>query len=186
MSAPSHPSRRNFLRRATTLTLATGLPVLSAPALAGIKAHPRDVAFNHTHRPDRVSLVYAHGERYLPPALNRLNHFLRDHYTQAVGTMDPQLYDLLNQIAGQLKTDIPFDVISAYRDPFTNERLRTTRGGGVAKRSLHMDGKAMDIRLPGVPLAELRDAALSLNAGGVGYYPKSQFVHIDTGRVRSW
>ena len=186
MSAPPHPSRRSFLRRVATLSLASTLPVISAPVLAGFKLQPRDVALNHTHRPDRLSLVYARGDQYLPRALNQLNFFLRDHYTETVGTMDPQLYDIMNQISQLLKTDIPYDVISAYRDPFTNERLRTTRGGGVAKRSLHMEGKAMDIRLPGVPLAELRDAALEVNAGGVGYYPGSQFVHIDTGRVRSW
>ena len=77
-------------------------------------------------------------------------------------------------------------MISGYRDPQTNERLRKTRGGGVAKRSLHMEGQAIDVRLPGVPLAELRDAAISLKAGGVGYYPKDQFIHVDTGRVRTW
>ncbi|MBC2768310.1 YcbK family protein [Pusillimonas minor] len=186
MSTPPHPARRSFLRRAASITLAAGLPVLSAPALAGIRIYPRHVAFNHTHRDDRLSLVYAHGDRYLPPALDRLNVFLRDHYTQAIGTMDPLLYDQLDRIRKLLNTDIPYDVISAYRDPQTNERLRTTRGGGVAKRSLHMDGKAIDIRLPGIPLAEVRDAALSLNAGGVGFYPRDQFVHIDTGRVRSW
>ena len=77
-------------------------------------------------------------------------------------------------------------IISGYRSAHTNETLRTTRGGGVARRSLHMDGKAIDVRLPGIPLAGLRDAALTLQAGGVGYYPKEQFVHLDTGRVRSW
>ncbi len=186
MSAPPHASRRSFLRRVASIALASGLPVISAPVLAGLKPQPRDVALNHTHRPDRLSVVYARGDTYLPTALDRLNFFLRDHYTENVGTMDPQLYDILNQISRLLKTDIPYDIISGYRDPFTNERLRTTRGGGVAKRSLHMDGKALDIRLPGVPLTELRDAALEINAGGVGYYPRSQFVHIDTGKVRNW
>ena len=100
--------------------------------------------------------------------------------------MDPTLFDVLHRITLALNTQTSFQVISGYRSAKTNDRLRTTRGGGVAKRSLHMDGKAIDIRLPGVPLAELRDAALSLKAGGVGFYPRDQFVHIDTGRVRSW
>ena len=85
-----------------------------------------------------------------------------------------------------LRTDLAYHIISGYRDPNTNERLRTTRGGGVAKTSLHMQGRALDIRMPGVPLDELRDAALELKAGGVGYYSSDRFVHIDTGRVRSW
>ena len=77
-------------------------------------------------------------------------------------------------------------MISGYRCPATNTTLRNTRGGGVARRSLHMDGKAIDVRLPGVPLADLRDAALSLGMGGVGFYPREQFVHVDTGPVRRW
>jgi uncharacterized protein YcbK (DUF882 family) len=100
--------------------------------------------------------------------------------------MDPQVFDLLHRVRQVLGAERPFEVISGYRDPHTNERLRQTRGGGVARRSLHMDGRAIDVRLPGVPLADLRDAALSLRSGGVGYYPGSQFVHLDTGRVRSW
>jgi uncharacterized protein YcbK (DUF882 family) len=132
--------------------------------------------------------VYATGEQYVPQALGSLNHFLRDHYSGEVGQMDPQLFDLLHGVRQALttRTQLSYQIISGYRGPITNERLRTTRGGGVAKHSLHLEGKAIDIRLPGVPLAELRDAALSLKAGGVGYYPGEQFVHIDTGRVRRW
>ncbi len=100
--------------------------------------------------------------------------------------MDPALYDLMHRIRAELKARRPYQIISGYRSPRTNERLRVKGGGGVAKRSLHMEGQAIDLRIPGVPLAELRDVALSLKAGGVGYYPGSQFVHIDTGRVRSW
>ena len=99
--------------------------------------------------------------------------------------MDPRLYDMLHAISIACGGDT-FEIISGYRSPATNERLRTTRGGGVAKQSLHTQGKAVDIRMTGVPLAELRDAAKSLQAGGVGYYPRDNFVHIDTGRVRYW
>ena len=121
-----------------------------------------------------------------PEGLGRLNVFLRDHSRGQVGVMDPQLFEQLHQVRTLLGARMPYQVISGYRSPRTNEHLRQTRGGGVATRSLHMDGRAIDIRLPGVPLAELRDAALSLQAGGVGYYPGEQFVHLDTGRVRRW
>lgn len=185
-SATPALSRRTFLRRTGALSLLSAIPAISTPAVAGIRVFERNIAFDHTHTHEKVKLVYALNDDYLPPALQRLNVFLRDHYSGAVGTMDPALYDQLNQIRTLLSVKRSFEVISGYRDPETNEHLRKTRGGGVAKRSLHMQGKAIDVRLPGVPLAELRDAAISLRAGGVGYYPKSQFIHVDTGRVRTW
>jgi len=148
----------------------------------------RALAFDHTHTRERISLVYAVDGQYVPDALSTLNRFLRDHYSGSVGQMDPQLFDLLHGVRRALggQSLAAFQVISGYRCPETNDHLRNARGGGVAKRSLHMEGKAIDVRIPGVPLAELRDAAASLQAGGVGYYPREQFVHIDTGRVRSW
>lgn len=163
------------------LGLAGRLARASAPSV-------RSLMLDHTHTRERIELVYAAGEQYLPQALGSLNHFLRDHYSGEVGLIDPQLFDLLHKVRQTLGSRVPlsYHIISGYRGPLTNARLRDTRGGGVAKRSLHMDGKAIDVRLPGVPLDELRDAALSLKAGGVGYYPRDQFVHIDTGRVRTW
>lgn len=148
----------------------------------------RSLAFDHTHTRERINLVYAVDGDYVPDALTSLNRFLRDHYSGTIGNMDPQLFDLLHQVRLALggKSLSAFEVISGYRCPETNDHLRNSRGGGVAKRSLHMEGKAIDVRIPGVPLAELRDAALSLQGGGVGYYPREQFVHIDTGRVRAW
>lgn len=141
---------------------------------------------DHTHTHEKVKLVYAVGRSYVPDALQHLNHFLRDHYTDTVGHMDPKLYDIMHRLRLALKVNLPFHIISGYRSPHTNAMLRARGGGGVARRSLHMEGQAIDLRLPGVPLAELRDAALSLQAGGVGFYPNSRFVHIDTGAVRSW
>lgn len=176
------PARRRFLRH--SLAAAT-LPAALLPARARAAA-PRSLAMVHTHTGEHIDIVYATGERYETPALGRLDHFLRDHYSGEVGHIDPALHDLLHAVRRTLGTERAFHVISGYRCPATNERLRTTRSGGVAKRSLHMDGRAIDVRLPGVPLAELRDAALSLKAGGVGYYASSQFVHLDTGRVRRW
>ena len=185
---PLQPSRRSFLHRSAQAMLLGG-----ALGLAGKRARAsvpgvRSLMLDHTHTRERIDLVYASGEQYLPQALGSLNHFLRDHYSGEVGQIDPQLFDLLHNVRQVLGSGVPlsYQIISGYRGPLTNARLRATRGGGVAKHSLHLEGKAIDIRLPGVPLAELRDAALSLKAGGVGYYPRDQFVHIDTGRVRTW
>jgi uncharacterized protein YcbK (DUF882 family) len=162
--------------------------LIQTPASALMQTSSRSLAFDHTHTRERINLVYAVDGDYVPDALTSLNRFLRDHYSGTVGRMDPQLFDLLHQVRLALggKSLSAFEVISGYRCPETNDHLRNSRGGGVAKRSLHMEGKAIDVRIPGVPLAELRDAAMSLQAGGVGYYPREQFVHIDTGRVRNW
>ncbi|MBL8351663.1 MAG: DUF882 domain-containing protein [Burkholderiaceae bacterium] len=187
MSACTPPSdRRRFFRQGARWAAAAGsLPALAtAPARAA--PAERMLALSHTHTGERLQLVYAQADRYLPEALGSLNHFLRDHYSGEVGLIDPRLFDLLHRLRSVLGSSDSFEVISGYRCPTTNQRLRQTRGGGVASHSLHMDGRAIDLRLRGVPLAELRDAALSLRAGGVGFYPREQFVHIDTGRVRSW
>lgn len=180
---PQH-ARRRLLRQGAGLATAALAGSLSLPARA--RAVPRALGLVHTHTRETIDLVYAVGPTYDPVALGSLNHFLRDHYSGQVGRIDPQLHDLLHAVRQALGTDRAYEVISGYRAPATNAHLKATRGGGVATRSLHMDGRAVDVRLPGVPLAELRDAALSLKAGGVGYYPRDQFVHIDTGRVRHW
>jgi uncharacterized protein YcbK (DUF882 family) len=187
---PQRPARRRFLRHglrhgATLSAVAAALPALALPARASV-APARELALNHLHTHEAIEIVYARGARYLPEALGSLDHFLRDHYSGAVGRIDPKLHDLLHAVRQVLGTERPFHVISGYRAPATNAHLKATRGGGVATRSLHMDGRAIDVRIPGVALADLRDAALSLQAGGVGYYPREQFVHIDTGRVRRW
>jgi uncharacterized protein YcbK (DUF882 family) len=179
------PARRGFLRRSAQLLLAGSAAPLASPAMAAAP-EARALSFNNTHTNERIALVYALGEQFVPQALNHLNHFLRDHYSGEVGLIDPQLFDLLHRVRQELGADQPFEVISGYRTAATNSLLRNTRGGGVAKHSLHMEGKAIDVRLPGVPLADLRDAALSLRGGGVGFYPREQFVHVDTGRVRTW
>ena len=176
------PARRRFLVGGASLLAAGALPV-RARANAPDR---RELEFFNTHTHERLDLVYAVGGQYLDGPLGRLNRFLRDHYSGEVGQMDPLLFDQLHQVRALLGADIPYEVISGYRCPQTNARLRHGGGGGVARKSLHMEGRAIDVRLPGVPLAELRDAALSLQAGGVGFYPDQQFVHIDTGRVRRW
>jgi uncharacterized protein YcbK (DUF882 family) len=180
------PARRQLLRQTSRWALAgAAWPLLALPVRAA-SADARSLQLDHTHTGEKISLVYASAGQYLPQALQQLNHFLRDHYTGEVGTIDPGLLDLLHAVQVSLGAPQPFQVISGYRCPQTNDRLRSTRGGGVAKRSLHMDGKAIDVRIPGVPLTDLRDAALTLKTGGVGTYMRDQFVHVDTGRVRSW
>jgi uncharacterized protein YcbK (DUF882 family) len=176
-------SRRRFLRQG--LGAAVAAPLLALPRHVWA-APQRALAFDHLHTHERIDLVYATGADYLPEALGRLDHFLRDHYSGDVGHIDPGLHDVLHALRRVLGTERPYQVVSGYRSPLTNAHLKATRGGGVATRSLHMDGRAIDVRLPGVSLADLRDAALSLQAGGVGFYPREQFVHIDTGRVRRW
>lgn len=178
-------ARRRFLRGGARLAAVGTLPLWSHAARASAAA-PRSLAMLHTHTQERIELVFAVGERYVPEALGRLNHFLRDHYTGEVGVIDPQLFDLMHGVQQALGAERVFEIISGYRCLSTNARLRDTRGGGVAKQSLHMQGRAIDVRLPGVPLDELRDAALSLRGGGVGYYASSRFVHLDNGRVRRW
>ncbi len=184
MTQDNLSTRRRFLARGGTLA-ASALALPAMPALAAAPASRR-LAMVHTHTSERLDLVYAVGDRYVPAALSTLNRFLRDHYSGEVGQIDPQVLDLLHALHRDLDSDQPIQIISGYRCPSTNSRLRRGRGGGVATRSLHMQGKAIDIRLSGVPLADLRDAARSLRAGGVGYYPREQFVHVDTGRVRDW
>ena len=187
-----NPQRRLFLGRSLGAAHVAAAAVLLPGAGRALAAAPassvdaRQLAFNHLHTNERIALIYARGAQFVPPALNSLNHFLRDHYSGDVGVIDPELFNLLHSVRLELGTEQPFDVISGYRSPHTNETLRTTRGGGVAKRSLHMDGKAIDVRLPGVALTDLRDAAIGLQLGGVGFYAQDNFVHIDTGRVRSW
>ncbi len=187
MIQPASPlARRHFLRRTVQLGAAAVIPAFSVRTALASVPDGRGLALVHTHTHEKIDLVYADRENYLPSALGSLNRFLRDHYTGDIGRMDPQLYDQLHQVQLLLGSKRAFEVISGYRCPATNANLRNTRSGGVAKKSLHMQGRAIDVRLPGVPLAELHEAALSLRGGGVGFYPRDQFVHLDTGLVRNW
>ena len=177
-----HLARRRFLRHSAGLAAGSLLPLAGARASA---PDGRALSFVHTHTRARIQLVYAVSDTYVPDALTSLNRFLRDHYSGEIGAIDPRLFDLLHQVQVLVGGTRPFEVISGYRCSTTNATLRETRGGGVAKNSLHMEGRAIDVRLPGVSLTDLRDAAVSLKLGGVGYYA-GQFLHLDTGRVRRW
>ena len=185
MTQPLKHPRRLFLSHAARLAIAGAVLPIARPALASLPG-ARSLEFDHTHTGERISVVFAVGNHYVPDALSLVNRFLRDHYSGEVGQIDPQLLDLLFKTRQELGCDQPFHVISGYRCATTNSRLRNTRGGGVARQSLHMHGQAIDIRIPGVALSDLRDAAMSLNAGGVGFYPRDKFVHLDTGKVRYW
>jgi uncharacterized protein YcbK (DUF882 family) len=151
---------------------------------------PREykLRFYHTHTNERLEIVYRRGDTYLPTALARLDYFLRDHRTGDVRHFDPRLFDLLHDLTESLHdAGGEIDVICGYRTPWSNEFLRTRSAhSGVAEHSLHMQAEAIDIRLPGIPTSQLRDAALRLGRGGVGYYSASNFVHVDVGRVRRW
>jgi len=140
----------------------------------------------NTHTGERINIVFRQGERYIPGALAKLDYFLRDHWTGDVRHFDPRLYDILSDLSvsvGHPGTEI--DIVCGYRTPSTNASLRA-RTAGVAKKSLHIQAQAIDLRMPGVNTLTLRHAALALARGGVGYYPHSDFIHVDTGRVRQW
>ena len=150
--------------------------------------HEYRLRFYHTHTGDRLDVIYRRGDHYIPQALDELDHYLRDHRTGDVHHFDPHLFDLLYDLTASLgDSGGEIDVICGYRTPWSNEFLRTRHPHtGVAEHSLHMQAEAIDIRLPGIPTSELRDAALRLHRGGVGYYRSSDFVHVDVGRVRQW
>jgi uncharacterized protein YcbK (DUF882 family) len=172
--------RRAFLAGAVSAT------AFARPALASIGG-ARRLAFDNLHTGERLSLEYWTQGAYVPAALASINHLLRDFRTGDVHAMEPRLLDLLNLLQTRLETNAPFAVISGYRSPATNTALRALhRHSGVASKSLHMQGMAIDIRVPGRALETVHKAALTLRAGGVGYYPQSDFVHVDVGRIRTW
>ncbi|WP_298036766.1 DUF882 domain-containing protein [uncultured Desulfuromonas sp.] len=184
---PERISRRKFLRLGMMTAAGLALPLPALARFPGPVVVEKTLSLYNTHTGETLnSAVYWAEGRYLPEALTSISHLLRDHRANEATAMDPQLFDLLYALSRQMETSEPFHVISGFRSPVTNDQLRRQGGGGVAKYSLHMDGKAVDLRLPGRNLAALRRAAMSLNGGGVGYYPRSQFVHVDTGRVRTW
>jgi uncharacterized protein YcbK (DUF882 family) len=138
------------------------------------------------HTGERLDIVYRYGDRYDPNALAQINFYLRDYRTGDVREYDPRVFDLLHDLSTSLgRPNAEINVVCAYRTPRTNEYLRS-HGHGVAQHSLHMQAMAIDIRIPGVSTTELRDAALELHRGGVGYYAASSFVHVDVGRIRRW
>jgi len=173
-------SRRDFIRK---LGVAAAAGVLGRQAQAAPAV--RELGFLSLHTGEKVRAPYWEMGRYLPDALHEINHVLRDHRANVVHVIDTNLLDLLHRLQLSMGNTRAFEVISGYRAPASNEMLRV-RSGGVAQGSLHLQGKAIDIRLPGSDLLQLHKAACALKGGGVGLYRESNFIHVDTGRVRYW
>jgi uncharacterized protein YcbK (DUF882 family) len=158
---------------------------LGAVAAGAAAAAPRTLRFVNTHTDERLTATYFDGVDYDRARLKQLDHLLRDFRNGEVHPIDPGLFDLLHAVQGIAGGDAPFEVISAYRSPATNAMLRG-HSSGVAEHSQHLLGKAIDVRLRGLATSDLHRIGLGLARGGVGYYPASDFVHFDTGPVRSW
>ena len=176
-------NRRKFLHYSSAATVAS---IFSPLIHANTKlTSEKTLSFINLHTDEALSCCYWADGKYNPSGLAEINHILRDHRANEMIDIDTKLLDLLYILHQAVDSNSPFHVISGYRSPYTNNKLRK-QDKGVAKRSLHMQGKAIDIRLPDVELKHLRDTAISLQAGGIGYYSKSNFIHIDIGKPRSW
>lgn len=169
--------RRSFLKGSVAFAAAVSTPAFAC-------TNERVLQLYNTHTGESIrSVFWAEGD-FIPEALSDLNKILRDHRNDQIAVIDPQLLLLLEQVSDKFGKQ-PLHIISGYRSPESN-RMLAERSGGVAKHSMHIDGKAIDIRIPGCDLSRVHRAALAARGGGVGYYPSSQFVHMDTGRLRSW
>ncbi len=178
-------SRRRFLKFGTVGLLSAAIPGRAIAAVQEIWTPERSLAFYNTHTAEKLDVVYWAQGKYRKQALAEIDHILRDHRTGEVKPIDTRLLDLAHALGKSLGVRGPFHVISGYRSPKTNAILRAN-GNGVASKSLHLQGKALDIRLPGCDLSTLRRAAIDLKGGGVGTYRGPNFVHIDVGRIRYW
>jgi len=188
--SPLAIDRRSFLKTGSLALLAAptvlkAAAAENAPASPLLKLSDRSLSFHNLHTSETLKTVYWEQGEYIPGALADINRLLRDHRTGDEHDIEPRLLDMMCDLRLRLETTEPLQIISGYRSPKTNAMLHAN-SDGVAERSLHMDGKAADIRIKGRSLANLRKAALAMKAGGVGYYPASDFVHVDVGRVRSW
>lgn len=187
---PDRLNRRTFLGLGAAAAATALVPTPAFATSRGASKQPaeRVLSFFNTHTGERLRTAYCCEGVYQPEALAEINHILRDFRRDEIKPIDTKLLDLLHELGGTLHVDQPFHIISGYRSPATNQMLRA-RGGassGVASKSLHTVGKAIDIRVPAVKLDHLRRAARALKLGGVGYYPSANFVHVDVGRVRFW
>ena len=187
MTAPRAASRPGLFgrRRAIGLGVAAAILSLTRRATARIKAPPRHIHLINPHTGENFRDIYHENGAYVPDALRQLNLLLRDHANDKVHSIDPALIDLLADLKRRIDLTQPFHVVSAYRSPETNAAARR-RNRNVARNSLHMHGKAVDVAVPDLNIQVLRRAAIALEAGGVGAYPHANFVHLDVGPVRTW
>lgn len=181
----SNVDRRHFLRTGLAVSGAIAGGITSPTLLANTALPDRRLYLQNMHTGESVNTVYFSQGEYLTDALDEISSVMRDHRRNEILPMDPVLLDVLHSVHALVKAPYGIELFSGYRSPATNEALRANNGG-VAKKSFHMYGKAADIRIPGVELKHVRDAALTLRGGGVGYYRSSGFVHVDTGKVRTW
>ena len=181
-------SRRNFLRMGAGVAVAVmASPVLTRSVSANTVRGERSLSLYNIHTGESLNTVYWQDGIYIPDEMASISHILRDRRNGEMEQMDIRLIDMLSELHNKVDGKQAFQVISGYRSPASNNRLRKASAkGGVAKKSLHMQGRAMDIRLPKVQLAHLHKAAVQMKKGGVGYYPRDGFIHVDTGRVRYW
>lgn len=177
--------RRGVLKMGLAGLLGSIVPILPSVEAKASGFSAWRVSLRHAHTGETFSGVYRVGNKYLPEAFERLNYVLRDFRTGEAFPMDPRVVDIVSMVQAKTRIAGPLEVLSGYRSPRTNAMLRKA-SNGVARNSFHMYGQAMDIRMPGYSSKKLRSVASALKAGGVGYYPKSNFVHVDTGKVRSW
>ncbi len=184
-SNPLRLTRRTFVKLGTIAAVAGLLPRSGFATSKNISAGEKALSFYNTHTGEKLKTVYWAEGNYLDGSLGEINYILRDPRNNQVHAIDPRLLDLLFAIRKEIDANQPFHVISGYRSADTNAFLRA-HSSGVAENSLHLVGQAIDIRSPGRTLSNLRKAAIALKGGGVGYYPKSDFVHVDIGRVRYW
>ena len=185
----NRPSMNNANSKQIRVPILLGIILTLSSTWSGGAVVPdsRELSFYHTHTGKRLSVVYWDEGGYVDSALDDINFFLSDFRTGDIVDIDPRLLDLIYDVRESLGSDGTYQVVSAYRSPKTNEMLRQgSASSGVASKSQHLLGKAIDVRLEGVGTATLRDAAIDLKRGGVGYYESSDFVHMDTGRVRRW
>jgi len=185
-----NPSRRAFLKTAAKLTVVTAATAATGSnALAGALTAPpktvKSLKLLNTHTRDTLEVVFCRDGIYDQIALSKLNFLLRDHRENESIVMDRRLFDQMWALQQRCGSDSAFEIISGYRSPATNNMLRK-KSSGVAEKSYHLKGMAIDIRLQGTKLSKLHTEALAMNAGGVGYYPGSDFIHLDTGPVRNW
>ena len=182
---PSQITRLSSSRRRFISAFGGSLAALGATGVAQAAVSTRDVALHNMHTGEIVRTVYFADGRYVQGGLRTIDHVLRDWRTDEIVPMDPKVVDILYLLQRELDPDGPLEVVCGYRSPATNAMLRR-RSRAVAKHSLHMYGMAVDFRLPNQPIRVLHEAAVSLKAGGVGYYPSSGFIHVDCGPVRYW